>query len=206
MNNDIWIQITFNSKEHYKGKDKLIEELRQVCVVQERKLWYPAADSGSEFIVEILINSPLAQFIQNVVVAGLAWDALKFGCTKVWDAFSKFVKKNGYIDLQTLSLTFNDATIIVNGILGDNYGFLVKLFKCLPKHWAKMQEIGLKDIIEIELPLLPCESSEKENYYIDYENQTPENCLWSIRYELGLEICHYNPKMMKIVWPTICEN
>jgi len=53
MTNDIWIKITFNSKEQVEGKNELIEELRQVCVVQERKLWYPSCDSGAEFFAEI---------------------------------------------------------------------------------------------------------------------------------------------------------
>ena len=200
MNNDIWIKITFNCESNLEGKEELIEDLRKVCVVQERKLWYPAACTGSEFFAEILFNSPLTQFIQNIVIPGLAWDALKFGCSKVWEAFSKFAKKNEGFDLQTLTLTFNDASVNVNGTLGNHYGFLVHLFQCLPKHWAKFQALGLKDIIKIELPVLPNKYNvELLQQYCTEEDKTPENCLWYLEYELGLENIYYSPALMKIV-------
>lgn len=202
MTNDIWIKITFNSKEQVEGKNELIEELRQVCVVQERKLWYASADTGAEFFAEVLFNTPLGQFVQNVVIGGLVWDALKMSCAKIWDAFSTFAKKNGSIDLQSLTFSFNDATVKINGTLGDNYGFLVRLFQSLPKHWAKFQELGIKDIIKIELPVLPNDHSvELLEKYCTEEVETPENCLWMIRYELGLESCYYSPAKMEIVWP-----
>lgn len=199
-NNDIWIKITFNSKVKVEGKDELIDELRQVCVVQERKLWYPSCDSGAEFFVEILLNSPIASFIKNVVVPGIAWDALKISCYKIWEAFSKFEKKNEGFDLQSLTLTFNDVTVKINGTLGDSYLFLVRLSQCLPNHWAKFQELGLKEIIKIELPVLPNDNSVEllEKYCTD-EVETPENCLWYIQYELGLESCYYSPTLMKTV-------
>lgn len=200
MNNDIWIKITFNSKENVEGKDELINELRQVCVVQERKLWYPSFDFGSEFFAEVLFNCDLAKFIQNVVIAGIAWDAIKIACIKVWSAFAKFAERNEGTDLQTLTLNFNDAIIKVNGILGDNYLFLVKLFQCLPKHWNKLQELKLNDIIKIELPVLPNDHSvELLEKYCTEEDETPENCLWHIHYELGLENCYYSPLKKKIV-------
>lgn len=200
MTNDIWIKITFNSKEQVEGKNKLIEELRQVCVVQERKLWYPSCDSGAEFFAEILINSGLGLFIQKVVIPGLEWDAIKYACSKIWDAFTKFSKKNGGVDLQALTLSFNDATVKVNGTLGDNYLFLVRLFQCLPNHWTKLQELGLKNVVRIELPVLPNDNSVEllEKYCTD-EDETPENCLWYIKYELGLETCYYCPALMKLV-------
>ena len=201
MNNNIWIKITFNSKEKVEGKDELLEELRQVCVVQERKLWYPSFDSGSEFFAEVLFNCDLAKFVHDVVIAGLAWDAIKIACIKVWKAFTTFAERNEGLDLQKLTLTFNDATIQVNGILGNNYLFLVKLFQCLPKHWNKFRELKLKDIIKVELPVLPNDNSvELLDKYCPKEDDTPENCLWYMRYELGLETCYYCPSLMKIVW------
>lgn len=49
MSKDIWIQLTFNSNGNFEGKDELIEDIRKVCVVQERKEWYPAACNDAEF-------------------------------------------------------------------------------------------------------------------------------------------------------------
>ena len=200
MTNDVWIKITFNSKERVEGKEEMIEELRQVCVVQERKLWYASFDSGSEFFAEVLFNTGLGLFIKNVVVPGLEWDAIKYACSKIWSAFSKFAERNDGLDLQTLTLSFNDATVKVNGTLGDNYLFLVKLFQCLPKHWAKFQSIGISDIIKIELPVLPNEHNvELLQQYCTEDEETPENCLWYIRYQLGLESAYYSPALMKLL-------
>lgn len=197
---NIWIKITFNSCGEFEGKDEFLEELREVCVVQERELWYPAACTGGEFFAEVLIDSPLAHFVKDVVICGVAWDLLKAACTKIWEAFSRFAKKNEGFDLQTLTLAFNDTTVKVNGTLGNHYGFLVSLFHSMPKHWARFQQLGLKDIIEIELPVLPNEDNEEllQCYYTE-EDTTPENCLWHIQYELGLETCYYSPALMKIV-------
>lgn len=201
MIKDIWIQLTFNSKGDFEGKDEFVEELRKVCVVQERKEWYPSACSGYEFIAEVLFNSTFGDFIQNIVLPGLAWDVLKLSCSKIWEAFRKFTEKNEGFELQTLTLTFNDATIVVNETLDNHYGFLVRLFQILPKHWVKFQELGIKDIIKIELPLLPNdESVELLEKYCTEEVETPDNCLWIIQYELGLESCYYSPAMMQLVW------
>jgi hypothetical protein len=58
----------------------------------------------------------------------------------------------------------------------------------------------LKDVIKIELPVLPNDNSVEllEKYCTD-EDETPENCLWYIKYELGLETCYYCPALMKLV-------
>lgn len=200
MCNDIWIQLTFNSNGDLEGKDELIEELRKVCVVQERKEWYPAACTGSEFFAALNFNLTLTAFLNNVLIPGAELWAFTAACKAVWKAFGNFLKKNEGFELQTLTLTFNDATIVVNETLENHYGFLVSLYQILPKHWAKLQKLGLKNIDRIELPVLPNDNSIDllEKYCTDDE-KSPENCLWMIRYELGLEYCYYCPAIMDVV-------
>lgn len=200
MCNDIWIQLTFNSNGVFEGKDELIEELRKVCVVQERKKWYPAACTGAEFFAALNFNLTFTSFLNNVIIPNVEFLAFIVACKAIWKATSTFMKKNEGFELQTLTLTFNDATIVVNETLENHYGFLVRLFQSLPKHWAKFQELGLKDINRIELPVLPTDDSvELLEKYCTEEVENPENCLWLIRYELGLEHCYYSPAMMKVV-------
>ena len=84
--------------------------------------------------------------------------------------------------------------LTVNETLDNHYGFLVYLYQVLPKHWAKLHELGLKDIIMIELPVLPNENNvELLQLYCSDKVETPENCLWSIQYHLGLDNCYYCP-------------
>jgi hypothetical protein len=202
MSNDIWIQLTFNSYGNFEGKDELIEELRKVCVVQERKKWYPAACTGAEFFATLNFNLSFTAFLNNVIIPNVVFLAFIVACKAIWKAASSFLKKNKGFELQTLTLTFNDATIVVNETLENHYGFLVRLFQSLPKHWAKLQELGLKNIDMIELPVLHTDASvELLEKYCSEEGETPENCLWLISYELGLEHCYYSPAMMKVVWP-----
>ncbi len=202
MSNDIWIQLTFNSNGQLEGKEELIEELREVCVVQEHKKWYPAACTGAEFFAALNFNLTFTAFLNNVLIPGAELWAFTTACKAIWKTFSNFLKKNEGFELQILTLTFNDATIVVNETLENHYGFLVRLFQSLPKHWAKLQELGLKNIDRIELPVLPSDDSvDLLEKYCPEEVVTPENCLWLIRYELGLECCYYCPTMMKVVWP-----
>ena len=202
MNNDIWIQLTFNSNGEFEGKEELIEELRQVCVVQEHKKWYPAACTGAEFFAALNFNLTFTAFMNNVLIPSTEFLLFTAACKAIWNAFSTFLKKNEGFELQKLTLTFNDATIVVNETLDNHYGFLVKLFQSLPKHWAKFQELGLNDIIKIELPVLPNDrNADLLEKYCTEEVVTPDNCLWLIRYELGFENCCYSPAKMEIVWP-----
>ena len=49
METKIWVNITFNVYEQLKGKDEFLATLNQEgIVVQERKIWHPAACTGQE--------------------------------------------------------------------------------------------------------------------------------------------------------------
>lgn len=195
----MWVKLTFNSNGTFQGKEEFIEDLKGICVVQVREQWYPAACTGFEFLAEILINEDVTDFIKNVIVAGATWDVLKSMCSKIWDAFKKFVQDNEEFDLQKLTLSFNDATIVIHGVLEDQKGFLMGLYQCLPDHWIKLKEMGVDNIIKIELPYLPKLRDDLQDYFNDCEKQTPENCLWLISYQLGLESCYYSPAQQKLL-------
>lgn len=178
----------------------MIEELRKVCVVQERKKWYPAACTGAEFFAVLNFNLTITTFFNNVLIPSAELWLFTTACKAICKAFSKFLKKNSGLEFQTLTLTFNDATIVVNETLANHYDFLVQLYQVLPKHWVKFQELGIKEIINIESPILPNDSNvDLIERYCTGNEITPESCLWLIHYELGLEHCFYNPAIMNFI-------
>lgn len=193
---NIWIKLTFNTYNLLQGKEELVEELRKECVVQEKQLWYPAACTGTEFLAEILINSPLSEFINDIVIPGIAWDLLKTSIKNIVKSFAAFIEKNREFDLQELKFTFNDIVLTINDVDSNNYGNLLKLYKNLPAHLKTLNKLNIKDIIEIELPFVESKETDefgnKEYYYPPLD--TPEtDFLWKITYNYGLDTCFYNP-------------
>ncbi len=62
-----------------------------------------------------------------------------------------------------------------------------------------LKELGVDNIIKIELPHSPESRDDYLDYSIDSEKQTPENCLWLISYQLGLESCCYSPAQQELL-------
>lgn len=199
VSQNLWVKLLFNSNGTFQGKEEFIDDLQDICVVQVREKWYPAACTGYEFLAEILINVSVTDFIKDVVIAGATWDVLKMACSKIWGVFIRFVQNNEELDLQSLTLSFNDVTIVIHDALEDKNSFLISLYQCLPCHWIKLKELGVDNIIKIELPSMPKQRDDLLGFIDDSEKQTPENCLWLINYELGLESCYYSPRHQKLL-------
>lgn len=199
---NIWIKLTFNTYNLLEDKEELVEELRKECTVQEKQHWYPAVCSGTEFLAEILINSPLSEFINDIVIPGLAWDMLKTSIKNIVKSFATFIEKNKEFDLQELKFTFNDIVLTINGVDGNNYGNLLKLYNSLPAHLKTFNRLNIKNIIGIELPFIESEETDKygnkEYYYPPLD--TPETeILWKITYHYGLDVCYYNPTRKEVI-------
>ena len=199
---NIWIQLRFNNYCTLDGKDELVKELSDICTVQVREEHYAAACTGMEFAAIVLIKGSLADFVKDMIIAGAAWDLTKKALKAVWNAFNKFVEKNERLaDLQHLELTFNDATIKINGVLEQRYGYLLKLFQSFPEHWNTLEKLGIDNISEIELPFeLYKEDEDSEPGYIDPMLDTPEEkYLWKVCYLWGCDSCYYNPYEKRLV-------
>lgn len=196
MNNNIWIRIAFNNCGTFEGREDFVKELKQICVVQERDKWYPAACTGTECIVEFLLNMSLA----DLIVQGLAWDALKKTCNSIWKSFNKFISSNQGIDFQKLTFSFNETTVVVNEPLDNLLSFLHDLYSCLHQHWPILKQKGINNIDKIELPVMPNDSNSDILKYVDFDiEETPENCMWKITYNYGLNVCYYNPVSKQII-------
>lgn len=198
-NNAIWIRIQINNYSLLEGQDELISELSELCIVQAKKKWYPAACTGCEFLVALNFNLTLEAFLNNVLIPGAELWAFTKICRKVWDTFSKFLKKNEGFDLQNLELCFNDVTIRVVG--SPTYGTLVKLYQSFPHHFEILKKKEITEMSEIILPYTECidEESGETTYDWTYWDTPEEKLLWKIRYLLGCETCYYCPKKEIII-------
>lgn len=200
MDNNVWIRLTFITASQLKGQDEFVEELKGICIVQTPKKYLPAFCSGFEFFAELYINVSLEEFIKNVVITGLAWDGTKAVLAKIWKAFVNFVGKNQEsFELQRLKLCFNDTEIRVNGI--ESYGFLLRLYQSLPRHFAVFQKEGLEDISLIALPYVEKMDEETGRMKIDTPDyETPEESfLWRVECLNGCNVCYYKPATEKFI-------
>lgn len=200
MDNNVWIRLTFITASQLKGQDEFVEELKGICIVQTPKKYLPAFCSGFEFFAELYINVSLEEFIKNVVITGLVWDGTKAVLAKIWKAFVNFVGKNQEsFELQRLKLCFNDTEIRVNGI--ESYGFLLRLYQSLPRHFAVFQKEGLEDISLIALPYVEKMDEETGRMKIDTPDyETPEESfLWRVEYLNGCNVCYYKPATEKFI-------
>lgn len=199
MEHNLWIRIEFNNTCYLEGRDELIKELVKVCPVQTRNSWYPAAFPGLEFFVDINLNLTLHDFVNNVIIPGVQCWAVGEACSKVWSAFSKFLKKNKEYDIQQLKLYFNDVVITFRG--SPSYGTMMKVYQSLPHHLDILQENGITEISEIRFPY--CEVVDEETgektYKESFWDNTDDDLLWKVRYMLGCEICYYNPNTEKVI-------
>lgn len=202
MENNIWIRITFFTNSQLKGREELVSDLRQVCVVQDLTEWIPAASSGTEFIAEILLNASLADLFENVILPGLTWDALKLSFSKIWDALLGFADKNEEIRLPMLTIQSDDISIKLNDVMGDQWSFIHDFYDCLKSHWPILKEEGVQKINKIELPVRPKDDNMDVLKYVDPDlDETPDNCAWRISYDFGLNHCYYIPMTKSVMVP-----
>lgn len=75
METKILVNITFNAYDQLVGKDEFLAALkRDGIVVQEREKWQPAACTGQEIdIILVLINNPFVQYLADVFYG---WDGI----------------------------------------------------------------------------------------------------------------------------------
>ena len=199
MENNLWIRIEFNDYNLLQGKDELLNELREVCTVQSRNKWYPAACTGLEFLVDINFNLTLQEFVNNVIIPGFEYWVVGKAFSKIWSAFKAFLEKNKEYDIQSLKLYFNDVVITFRG--SPSYGTMMKVYQSLPRHLDILQENGITEISEIRFPY--CEVVDEETgektYKESFWDNTDDDLLWKVRYMLGCESCYYNPNTEKVI-------
>lgn len=202
MENNIWIRIKFFTDSQLKGREELVSDLSKVCVVQDLTEWIPAESSGTEFIAEILLNASLSDLFENVVLPGFTWDAIKLSLSKIWKALLAFADKNDEIRLPKLTIRSNDITIKLNEVMGDQLSFIHDFYDCLKSHWPTLKAAGIKNVNRIELPVRPNDDNTDVLQYVNPDlDETPDNCVWLISYDFGVNHCYYIPTTKSVIAP-----
>lgn len=200
MESGIWIRIQFNNYNQYEGSKELISELKQVCIVQDCKKWYPSACTGLELLLGLNFNLTLLEFLNNVVIPGAEFAGIVAASRKIWKAFDKFIKRNEEtFELLHLELTFDDVVIKIEN--RPTYGYLLNLYQQLPHHMSVFKKEGIEELSEIRLPFIEIidEETGRQKYVVAYENTLEETHLWRLKYLYGCETVFYNPSKEQFV-------
>lgn len=197
IENKIWIRIQINNKSELEGKEELVTMLRELCPVQERKIWYPSACTGMEFLLSLNFNLSIIDFLNNVLIPGGEYWLLSETVKKIWSVFSDFLKKNKGSDLQKLDFIFDDVIIEITH--NPSYGTLLGLYRDFPRHIKILQKQSITEISKIVMPykLEINEDEGTQNFVPSYWDE--EEQWWRVEYLWGCENCFYNPSTEKLI-------
>ncbi len=204
---NIWIVITHCCNTPLKGFDKLKEELEKNYSIQVKKKWLPAYSNYNEIWLDILINSPLAEFLIGTVVSGLIWDVTKTGgkimLNKFWDSIIKFSEENNNEQcFEQLNFKFDDITVEINGITNADIVLVSRLFQNIAKHLPSLKAKGIHGITKITVPIEEYEDEGKTQYKessYEYLDRATAPEIWIIVAEFGLQCYVYKVKDEKII-------
>ena len=204
METKIWVNITFNAYDQLVGKDEFLAALkREGVVVQEREKWYPAACTGQEIdIILVLINNPVVQHMAEVVMDGMVWGLMTRFIPKLFEGLGQLKEQNQDFSLECLQFEFDDVTIKIKDLHNVDYAYLQDTFFNLGEHIESLNQQGIDDIREISLPYVKRDENYVDNgeIYMTSGNFAKEiDYFWKIIYGNGCMICYYNPKEKTIV-------
>lgn len=204
METKIWVNITFNAYDQLVGKDEFLAALkREGVVVQEREKWYPAACTGQEIdIILVLINNPVVQHMAEVAMDGMVWGLMTRFIPKLFEGLGQLKEQNQDFSLECLQFEFDDVTIKIKDLHNVDYAYLQDTFFNLGEHIESLNQQGIDDIREISLPYVKRDENYVDNgeiYMTSGDIAKEIDYFWKIIYGNGCMICYYNPKEKTIV-------
>ncbi len=204
MEAKIWVNITFNAYDQLVGKNEFLTELkREGIVVQEREKWYPAACTGQEIdIILVLINNPIVQYLAKVAMDGMVFGLMTHYIPRLFEALGKLKEQNQDFSVECLQFEFDDITIKIKDLYDVDYTYLQDTFFNMGEHIESLNQQGINDIREISLPYVKRDKDFEDNgeiYMIDWNYAKEMDYFWKIIYSDGCMICYYNPKEKIIV-------
>lgn len=195
-----WIEVSIGTYNHIIGFDELIKEMESVGSVHIRKKWYPACCTGFELNLVVKVGTWLA----NTLLSGIAYDLIKAGVNKLIESLCKLFAANGEdMELQTLTLDYDDTTICFDGISGGRMSGLAEFFNSLPDHMEWLRQHGVKNIDRISLPIQGETLGQLEESGVilnEYDSIGADYfCIWSISYDYGCNHTFYDSKHQKLL-------
>ena len=206
MKNEISVFISYKASGGRIEKfDDFKSELKNnyLCVIRP----YPETQAMGlfDFLVDIILNSSLEEFIRNVVVTGLQWDLIKLGGKSLFlkpllNAFSKIEKSNFSIDYARITFRFDDADIIIYYPQESLTLVTGKIFNELAKDFSKISTNTKGEIYQIHIPVI-YENSDGEKFVVEEMGGMYEDYLlfWGVSYQLGFETDVWDIKNKKFL-------
>lgn len=199
METKIWVNITFNAYDQLVGKDEFLTALkRDGIVVQEREKWQPAACTGQEIdIILVLINNPIVQYLAKVAMDGMVYGLMMRYIPKLFEALGQLKEQNQDFSVECLQFEFDDITIKIKDLRDVDYAYLQDTFFNMGEHIESLNQMGIVNIREISLPYVKRDEDYEDNgeIYITSGDFAKEmDYFWKIIHADGCTICYYNPK------------
>ncbi|MEW2920671.1 MULTISPECIES: hypothetical protein [Flavobacteriaceae] len=160
---DVNIRLHYNTTWKSSDFERINEQLPKNYNFEfEERQYVHTGIHGFEVWIEIVVTSPIFQFIAGAISSGLFWDFFKKFSKNTFlkPFFSSLQKLNktplGYkkMEIVAIKIKFDDVTIKIYGLRKNFTSILSSIFQQLQAHILKIKSLGLNSISEIRIPLL----------------------------------------------------
>lgn len=188
----ITVRVTTFTTCMVEGVEDVEEELRKMYNVQSHKEWIPAYCGPFELGICVTVGGFFLNYITNIVLPGIAWDASKGVFASILKALEKLSKKTEDFDIRCMEFKFDDITIHVGDVMANNYGSIMRLFLKIHENVQYLKSKGIDGISKISVPFMPSENEEETFDYAapcdDYDH-----CWWKVSCLFGCDKLFFNP-------------
>ncbi len=195
-----WIEIKIGTNNQIVRFDEFVKEMESLGSVHIRQKWYPAFCSGLEFSLVIKVGT----WLYNACLSGIAYDLMKTGVKKLVEYLCKLFAANSEdMELQTLTLDYDETSIHFEGLSAGKLSGLAEFFNELSKHMEWLHQHGVKGIDKISVPVYgeDLEQLEQSDATLkDYDNFGADYFrIWSISYDYGCNQIIYDSQRQMLL-------
>lgn len=176
----LWVRIETGHDSRLVDVHELKSQLEELKIpVQTSAPWHPSCSTGLEFVFELFANIKL----EDIILSGILYDGFKFAIKKVWNILKSFTSKNQDADFDPfIIIRLDDMTIRLNGSDQFSIEDQTAVLEDITSHIRHLSNLGINDIVKIDIPCLPC-------YLPEDIPATYDEKVWRIKY--GTDECAY---------------
>lgn len=181
----------------------------------------PAERGGGNFIIDILINLSLQEYLE-IIAGGVAYDLVKRGGKNFMlrpflNAYREFRKKPSSQEIRDIGFIFKDTKIVIHAIVYSEpeaqFDYLEEIFSALSQSYPKFVSGNKNSPVSINIPIYADNITTSETIYrgkldvdeiLDASTFTLESYLdlWGLEYPNYNKFIYDYPKgeLVKMKW------